>query len=125
MDPNNPDLIYQASSVGLWRLQNASTADKEEWEQACRQWGTISAIGIAKDQPNLVFIGRSNGFAVYIIDNALQSNASYYPTGYAVSNSLPSRVSIKYLCEPKRCQSCFDNPYLTLVLIIFGRVQIC
>jgi photosystem II stability/assembly factor-like uncharacterized protein len=101
MDPNNPEIIYQASSVGLWRLENASTADKEEWEQACRQWGTISAIGIAKDKPNLVFIGRSNGYAVYKIDNALESNASTIPKVMQFQVSLPSGFLSNIYVNPK------------------------
>ncbi len=60
MDPNDPQLLYQASSRGLMRLDSAATARSEDWEQASRIAGEISAIGISTEPPNIVFLGRSS-----------------------------------------------------------------
>jgi hypothetical protein len=114
IDPNNPDLIYQASSVGLWRLKNASTATENDWEKASRQWGTISAIGIAKDKPNTVFIGRSNGFAVYIIEGADQSNANTIPKALQFQTGLPQGFLSNIYINPK------DANHALIIVSNFG-----
>ncbi|MCB9263254.1 MAG: T9SS type A sorting domain-containing protein [Flavobacteriales bacterium] len=101
MDPNNPEILYQLSARGLWQLQNARTATKNDWKQICRPFGAFSAIGISKSKPNLVFIGRTGGRGVYRIDNALTSAASDLPKDCDPKQYLPSSGY---------CHSIFVNP---------------
>lgn len=93
MDPNDPQIIYQASNLGLWRLKNARTANEFDWEKACRNFGVITAIGIAKSTPNMVCIARlvssiSNS-TPYRIDNAHLTDASYTPVPMDRDQQLP------------------------------------
>jgi len=74
MDPNDPQLLYQASSRGVQRLSGAATAKPEDWAQASKNLGTITALGISTVPPNIVFVGRSTSNAeIFRLENAHQS----------------------------------------------------
>ncbi|MBN4066029.1 hypothetical protein JYT51_01695, partial [Candidatus Amoebophilus asiaticus] len=90
IDPNDPEIIYQPTKRGLWRMKNASTADTSGWEKACKNWSTLSAIGISKSQPNTVFLGRSGGGNIYRIENADSTDATYTPIDCDPDQNLPS-----------------------------------
>ena len=100
MDPNDPNILYQLTNRGLWRLTNARTATAEDWEKASRNFGTFSAIGIATDKPNTVFIGRSSGGPIYRIDNANTTDDTYLPINLDRSSTLPDAY----------CRSIYVNP---------------
>jgi hypothetical protein len=89
MDPVDPEIIYQASNYGLWRLKNASTADYTKWQAASRPWGSISAIGIAVDRPNTVFFGRETGGTVFRIDDAHLTDNKFTPINSDKGKFLP------------------------------------
>ena len=90
MDPIDPEIIYQATDRGVWRLKNASTADTSDWMKASRTWGTISAIGIATSKPNLLYFGRSTGGTVYRVEGVDTTDASYRPIDCDLSDMLPT-----------------------------------
>lgn len=93
MDPNDPQIIYQASNIGLWRLKNARSSNELQWEKACRNFGLITAIGISKSAPNMVCIARyvtgvSNSIP-YRIENAHITDAGYTPVPMDRDQQLP------------------------------------
>lgn len=92
MDATDPELIYQASNQGLWRLKNASFADSNSWELASRPFGQISAIASSKNKPNTVFVGRTNGGKVFKIENAHITDNAYFPINLDLNNELPTDV---------------------------------
>ena len=80
MDVNDPNILYQASHKGLWRLKNANTVHllDSAWEKCTMNYGDITAIGIAKDTANMVFIGRADG-SIGRVAGADTTNATYAP----------------------------------------------
>jgi len=100
MDPNNPDILYQMSNLGLWRLENASTADSTQWTRASRPFGSISAIGISKSKANMVYLGRTGGGSVFRIDNALESHAGTNPVDLDPNNILPKAYVSSISVDP-------------------------
>lgn len=101
MDPNDPNLLYQLSNRGLWRLNNARTATKDDWQKASRNFGTYSAIGIAKDVKNMVFLGRSSGGAVFRIENANTAPDNYLPINCDPEKYLPDAYCNNVFVNPK------------------------
>lgn len=90
MDPNDPGLLYQASSRGLQRLSNAASATPDGWEQASKNIGEISAIGISTNPPNIVFLGRRAGNAEILrLDDASTSNLLSSPEPTDPNNDIP------------------------------------
>jgi photosystem II stability/assembly factor-like uncharacterized protein len=89
MDATDPEVIYQASNQGLWRLDNASFADSTDWRLTTRPWGQISAIASSKAKPNTVFLGRTNGGKVYRVDNAHLTDNNYFPVNLDLKGILP------------------------------------
>jgi photosystem II stability/assembly factor-like uncharacterized protein len=92
MDATDPEIIYQASNQGLWRLKNASFADSNGWELASRPFGQISAIASSKNNLNTVIIGRTNGGKVFKIENAHITDNGYFPINMDINNELPTDV---------------------------------
>lgn len=90
IDPVAGDILYQGSSLGLWRLKNARTASKDDWELATRSVGGISAIGIAVDKPNTIFLGRSGGGRIYRINDASTTDRFYFPDNADPNLDLPT-----------------------------------
>lgn len=90
MDASDPEVIYQASNQGLWRLDNASFADSTAWRLTTRPWGQISAIATSKAKPNTVFLGRTNGGKVYRVDNAQFTDNNYFPVNLDLKGQLPT-----------------------------------
>lgn len=101
MDPNDPEILYQLSNRGLWRLRNARTAGKDDWERACRIFGTFSAIGIATKEANTVFLGRSSGGVIYKIENANTSPDNYLPINCDPDRMLPDAYCGSIYVDPK------------------------
>ncbi len=90
IDPFEGKYLYQASTVGLWRLKDPETATKFQWKRACRGIGAISSIGISEDVPNTVFIGRTGGGRIYRINNSDQTDINYLPVNVDPNNELPT-----------------------------------
>ena len=77
MDPNNPQQLYQAARA-LWRRNNASIGGAGGWVQCTPNLGgNITAIGIAKNIPNLVYFAVNGN--IYRLPNANLSNSSSSP----------------------------------------------
>ncbi len=100
MDPNDPKLLYQLTNRGLWRLNNARTATVDDWEKACRTFGSFSAIGIGTSHANVVFIGRTTGGPIYRIENAHTSDETFLPINCDPAGFLPDAY----------CRSIYVNP---------------
>ncbi|MBI1305483.1 MAG: T9SS type A sorting domain-containing protein [Bacteroidetes bacterium] len=90
IDPNNPEILYQLSGIGLWRMDHASTDSRTGWIQCSRAFGSFTAIGISTNVANTVFIGRNSGGRIYRIDNATQTDETYFPVSADPTGSLPS-----------------------------------
>lgn len=92
MDATDPEMIYQGSNQGLWRLKNASFADSTTWELATRPFGQISAIASSKNKPLTVFVGRTNGGKVFRVDNVHITDKNTFPVNLDGRNQLPTDV---------------------------------
>ncbi len=94
LDPNNPELLYMASNQGLWRLADASNVDSPiiAWEQASRTVGTISAIGIATNTPNTIFLGTTGG-GIFRLEDAHESDNGSSPKNIRNGNMPSGYVS--------------------------------
>lgn len=77
LDPSDPEILYQASNIGLWRLDNASVSDSTKWVRACAPTGQISALGFSENIPHIAFIGLWQNGLVYRLNNC---NASVSDT---------------------------------------------
>lgn len=100
MDPNDPELLYQLTNRGLWRLPKARTATADDWQKACRNFGSFSAIGISKSAPNTVFLGRTTGGVIYRIDNANTSPDDFLPINCDPSGFLPDAYCHSIYVDP-------------------------
>ncbi len=100
MDPNDPEMLYQLTNRGLWRLPNARTATADDWEKACRTFGSFSAIGISKSSPNTVYLGRTDGGGLYRIDNARTSDDMVLPANCDPNSLLPSGYCRSIYVDP-------------------------
>ena len=90
IDPVNPEYMYQASNVGLWRIDSASTTDSTGWEKACVLGGTISAIGVSTEPPGLVFIGRyTANTEIFLLADAANVDNTSTPFGLDPDNQIP------------------------------------
>jgi len=91
MDPADPQKLYMASDIGVWRLTNARTAVDSAWEKCTRTLGEVSSIGISKNPPNVVFFGRrSTSGRIYRLIDADQTDGSYVPENADPNQNLPS-----------------------------------
>jgi hypothetical protein len=89
MDPNNPDILYQLSNLGLWRLPDARNADSMDWTKACRSFGAFSAFAISEEPKNVAFIGRPSSGRVYRINNVHETDDQFTPKNISTGNELP------------------------------------
>lgn len=76
LDPVDPEILFQASNIGLWRLKNASEADSTKWERACAPTGQISAIGLSTKPAHVAFVGLAQNGLVYRLENAHNSTSN-------------------------------------------------
>lgn len=90
LDASDPEVLYQCTNLGLWRIKNVSTADTGAWQKAANIGGVLSAIGSSPAAPGTVFIGRSSGVGdIYRIDTAYTSNLTTIPYNCDPLDSLP------------------------------------
>ncbi|MBC8047399.1 MAG: T9SS type A sorting domain-containing protein [Fimbriimonadaceae bacterium] len=90
ISPYDTEVLFQASSIGLWRLRNVSTADTSDWEKACAITGTISTIGTSLIPEDIIFIGKNSGNGeIYMINNATTSDGTIPPVGLDPLDQLP------------------------------------
>jgi len=126
MDPIDPDIIYQASNNGIWRLKNASAADDSDWEQATKAWGTVSAIGISQNPANILYFGRqSSSGKVFRVVDAHLTTSSYRPENTDPADRLPQAN----MGEPDFFASCIyvdpqDGGHVIVVYSNYGAPSI-
>lgn len=90
IDATDPEIIYQCSNKGLWRLKNASTADSTEWTKCANINGVLSAIGTSPAAPGVIFMGRSSGAGdIYRIDDVYNSDGETVPFNADPNDMLP------------------------------------
>lgn len=90
LDPANPEILYQISDKGLWRLYPASSAGKTQWVQASKPMVAQSAIGISVNEPHTVYVGRSLGGNIYRLERADTTNANSSYRNCDPKEQLPS-----------------------------------
>ena len=114
IDPVDPEIIYQASKRGLWRLKNASTASKEDWKKASYNWGDLTAIGVSQNVAHHVFLGRKSGGKIYRLDNAHISDENVRPVWINPDNDLPDAYCSNIFVNPK------DANHLIVIFSNYG-----
>jgi len=82
LDPNNNKIMYLAGGSFLWRNSDLTQIAPLNFGTTSTNWtelthtnvgGSISAMGVSKNQPNIVYFGTSSG-RVYRIDGANAGN---------------------------------------------------
>jgi PKD repeat protein len=89
MDPNNPDFLYQASTR-LWRHNNAGGGGGGGWVEDTKDYSSqITAIGISRSVPNLLYFAvggqiyrYANAHAGNFTSDPPSVNPSGIPSGY-------------------------------------------
>lgn len=87
MDENDPKIIYQASSIGLWKLDNVRTARASDWKRVSAPFGAITAIATSKLAKNTILVAR-NGGGVFKIEDASKTTVSDFPKSLDFSQQL-------------------------------------
>ncbi len=87
IDATDPNVLYQASNVGIWKLPNARIADTSSWQKICRNFGTVTAIATSASAPNTLYIARSQ--YVCRIENTNTPNEQFIPIFMDKNNELP------------------------------------
>lgn len=88
MDATDPNVLYQATNVGVWAMKNARTGDTASWERICRPLGVVTAIATSTSAPNTVYFGRIQ--KPFRIDNSNTSGISYTPVSLDNNGDLPA-----------------------------------
>jgi len=89
MDENDSRIIYQASSIGLWRLENARTANRGSWERITTSFGVITAMATSKLAPDKMLIAR-NGGGILRINDLNNVGPTLFPEMIDPNRSLPN-----------------------------------
>lgn len=90
IDPGNPENIFYASNLGLWRIDSVSTATRNDWEKACTIGGTITAVSVSENPGGIAFIGRnSNDGQIFALYDASTVDAGSSPLGLDPDDLLP------------------------------------
>ncbi len=97
LDPVNPEILYQVSDKGLWRLKNASWNAADQWEQASKPMASQSAIGVSKSQPHTVYVGRSLGGNIYRLQRADTTTATSSYVNCDPLNVLPNGTTSNHV----------------------------
>ena len=115
MDPNESQRIYQASNVGIWRLDGARSASGFGWVKCTRTFGPISAMDISKSRPNLLVFGRTTNQIPFKVDNAHITDETYTPISMDKNGELPSGAYLNCVyIDPK------DEDHIILVYSNYG-----
>ena len=90
LDASDPDVLYQATNIGIWRLKPASTADTSAWLKAGTIGGVLTAIETTPALPGTVFIGRNSSAGnIYKLINSYTSGIADAPIDIDPNNNLP------------------------------------
>ncbi|MBR9859495.1 T9SS type A sorting domain-containing protein [bacterium] len=115
MDVNDPQRIYQGSNRGIWRLDNARTAGREDWVQCTRPLGMVSAMATSVSRPNLLIYGRANSGVPFRVENAHITDENYIPESMDKNDELPASVYLNCVTiDPK------DENHVLLVYTNYG-----
>ncbi|MFY0643075.1 MAG: T9SS type A sorting domain-containing protein [Bacteroidia bacterium] len=90
IDPNNAQRLYQASNIGIWRLDGARTATEFSWQRCTRAFGPVSAMDVSKTKPNLIVFGRSTNQIPYKVEDAHVTDENYTPISMDKNGDLPT-----------------------------------
>lgn len=87
----DPEVLFQASNIGLWRLKNLSIADTSEWEKACTTTGGITALAASSAEDDIIFFGKSSSNGeIYMVQNATTVEGILPPIGLDPADMLPN-----------------------------------
>lgn len=90
MDASDPEVLFQCSNLGVWRLKNASVADTGGWQKAVAINGEVSALATSPAAPGVLFIGRNSGVGdIFRVDTAYTSGGATVPFNADPRDSLP------------------------------------
>lgn len=90
LDPNNPEVCFYASGIGLWRIDSLSTASKDDWEKACAIGGKISAVSVSTSPAGIAFIGRNSSESqIYALYNAAGVDPGSSPLPLDPNDEIP------------------------------------
>ena len=90
LDASDPEVLFQCSNKGLWRLKNASIADTNDWAKAANISGPLTAIATSANAPGIAFIGKSSSLGdIYRLENAYESNELTIPVNADPNDFLP------------------------------------
>ena len=100
MDVNDPTKLYQASNLGVWRLDNARTASRTDWVRCTRAFGQITSLAVSKSQPNLLMFGRVNSGVPYRVLDAHITDENYIPQVMDRNSELPNAYLNCVIIDP-------------------------
>ncbi|MFI5172436.1 MAG: T9SS type A sorting domain-containing protein [Chitinophagales bacterium] len=90
IDATDPEILFQCSSKGLWRLDNASVADTMDWVKAATISGVLTAVATSADAPGIVYMGKTSATAdIYKLDNGYISDSTTAPLTLDPNDMLP------------------------------------
>lgn len=90
LDASDPEVLYQATNIGIWRLKPASTADTNAWLKAGTIGGVLTAIETTPALPGTVFIGRNSSAGnIFKLNNSYTSGIADAPVDIDPNNNLP------------------------------------
>lgn len=90
MDATDPEVLFMASNLGVWRFNNASVADTGGWQKAVFINGVVSALETTPAAPGTLFIGRNSGAGdLFRVDTAYTSGAATTALNIDALDSLP------------------------------------
>jgi hypothetical protein len=106
----DPEVLFQASNIGLWRLRNASTADSTQWEKATSITGAITCLTSSVNSDILFFGKSSSNGEVYMVPDATTADGSIGPVGLDPLNQLPDATFLgSYYCTSIAADANDDN----------------
>ena len=124
MDNNDPDRLFLATKIGVWKLENASTASRDDWTKITKNAGTLTAISSSTNPPNHLFLGkRSGSAAIFRVDNSDFVTDPYTPIEIDPLNQLPDVFGLEY-----ECSSIYVNPndanHLIVTYVNYGALSV-
>jgi hypothetical protein len=113
LDPNDPKRLFAGGSQ-LWRTNDA-TADVDpkkpgsgpQWssiKEAVSAAGGISAIAVAKGNPDLIWVGHEKGHVFRTTRGTAPRPQDWQPVGQAGANRLPLRYCTRIVIDPANSQ---------------------
>ena len=106
--PTNPTVFY--GGVDLWRTTNPS-AESPTWTKVTSVARTVSAIAASSTNPNIVYVGFTNGVIQVSTDGgatftstAFEPTSEVFVTGLSVNPSNPKEIAASFSFNDTRFQ---------------------